>query len=205
MTNNKKGFTLAEVMVVVGLIGILLTMILINLNRNRIQTRDNMRVSDIQAIRLALEEYRASCGVFPATLELDASNTRNPSVDCNFQLGDFIPEIPTAPERANISQVLDNGVASSANVFNGYFYAALSTRANGPCFEYHIATELEFAGDNGQDPSKYLSEDHDFIKEGGSFDHACAGSPEDFGDDSDALGDDELGLYDFRSTNANSL
>lgn len=210
MRNTNKGFTLIELMVVVGLIAIMMTLILVNVRKNKVKTRDNIRIADIQSIRLALEEYRAACGVFPATLELDANNTRNNSVDCNFELGDFIPEIPTAPRRENISQVIDNGLASSANVFGGdstyggYFYAALSTRPNGPCFEYHLAAELEFAGDNGRDPSNYLMEDHDFVPDDGNFDDACGGSPQDFGGDATSE-DDEVGLYDFRSIASDSL
>lgn len=215
MRNTKKGFTLAEIMVVVGLIAILTTLILVGINRNKIQTRDNVRVSDIQSIRLALEQYRASCGVFPATLELDTNNTRtslqpNSSNGCRFSLGDFIAEIPTAPVRSNTSQVISQGLANSTNVFGGdstfggYFYAGLSSRNNGPCFEYHIAAELEYATNNDQEPSRYLSLDHDFANGEGTYDRACAGSPQDFGSN-DALDDDVLGLYDFRSQDSEEI
>lgn len=215
MKNTNKGFTLAEIMVVVGLIAILMTLILVGINRNKVQTRDNVRVSDIQSIRLALEQYRASCGVFPASLDLDTNNTRtslqqSSSNGCRFTLGDFIPEIPTAPVRSNASQVINQGIANSANVFGGdttfggYFYAGLSSRNNGPCFEYHIAAELEYAIDNDEEPSRYLSLDHDFAGGEGTYDRACAGSPLDFGSNN-AENDDELGLYDFRSQKAGEI
>jgi prepilin-type N-terminal cleavage/methylation domain-containing protein len=208
MKQNKNGFTLIELMVVVGLIAILLAMVLINLNKNRIRARDNIRVAHIQTIRLALEEYRAVCGVFPATLELDTNNTRtslqqSSSNGCEFELGDFIPEIPTAPALADGSQILADGVARNENVFGGYYYAGLSTQVNGPCFEYHIAAELEFKAENGIVSSQYLSKDHDFIPDDGVFNHSCSNSPQDFGDD--AEDDDALGLYNFRSTNTGSL
>ena len=211
MKKTNTGFTLAELMVVVGLIAILMTLVLINLNQNRVQTRDNLRVADIQSIRLALEQYRASCGVFPATLDLDTNNTRTSlpqnSINggCQFELGDFISEIPTAPRRSNVSQVIDNNVVDNNNIFGGdttyggYFYAGLSSRPdNGPCFDYHLAAELEYAEDNSETPSRFLEQDHDFAAGDAPFEYSCANSPNDFGDDDD----DDMGLYDFRSQQA---
>jgi prepilin-type N-terminal cleavage/methylation domain-containing protein len=200
MKNINKGFTLAELMVVIGLIAILMTFTLISINKNKVQTRDNLRVSDIQTIRLALEQYRASCGVFPATLELDTNNTRSNPSGCQFELGDFIAEIPKAPKRSNVSQVLIKRVAQKDNDYSGYFYAGLSSRSDGPCFDYHIAAELEYAADNGETPSKYLELDHDFVAGDEPFNFACINSPNDFGIGGDD--DDIIGLYNFRSQKA---
>lgn len=194
-----KGFTLVELIVVVGLITILLVLVLSSFSKNRMKTRDNLRVAHIDTIRLALEQYRNSCGVFPATLEVEADNGRNGT--CDYKLGNFLPEIPTAPEREGNS-LLISGTVPNAAVFNGYFYAGLSTGVDGvgPCYEYHLGAELEFATNNGQDSSYHLSEDHDFENEEGDFDARCAGSVNDFGSSNPAT-DDLNGLYDFRSTN----
>lgn len=204
MINKQKGFTLAEVMVVVGLIAVLLTMVLINLNRNRIQTRDNIRVADIQMIRLALEEYRANCGVFPATLELDTNNTRtslqqNSPGGCDFELGDFIAEIPIPPAYANSSAV-------NPQMNGSYLYVGLSSRSSGqrPCFDYHIAVQLENGKENnynnGENADNFAN-DHDFrATNNETYRFVCTGS----GSLIENADDDDYGLYDFRSSNSGS-
>jgi len=194
--NNKKGFTLVELMVVVGLIAILLTVILGSVRGNKMKSRDNVRISHIQELRLALEAYRSTCQVFPRTLSLTENNSRRPGVDCDAEFGDFIGTLPVAPTREGSSLLLGDEVPNAAN-YSGYFYIGLSTNVNGPCYEYHIGTELEFAEDNGENSSSFLNEDHDFTPGDGDFGSRC-GPTADFGDDPDS--DDEQGLYDFRST-----
>ena len=193
----QRAFTLVELIVVVGLIAIILILILLSLSKNRMATRDNLRASHIETIRLGLESYRAQCGVFPATLEIDADNGRDGT--CAITFGDVLSEIPTAPNRDGDSLLIDDEVPSAA-VFNGYFYAGLSTSVNGPCYEYHLGAELELAENNGQDSSGFLDKDYDFEDNEGDYDSRCSGSVADFGSSSVA-DDDADGLYDFRSVN----
>ncbi|MDO8511680.1 MAG: type II secretion system protein [bacterium] len=64
---NKKGFTLIELMVVIGIIGILSSLILVSLNLARSRARDGQRRNDIKQIMTALELYYASNGEYPNT------------------------------------------------------------------------------------------------------------------------------------------
>jgi prepilin-type N-terminal cleavage/methylation domain-containing protein len=199
MKNINKGFTLAELMVVVGLIAILMTFTLISINKNKVQTRDNLRVSDIQTIRLALEQYRASCGVFPQRLGIEIKNTRTPGGDCNFTLGDFISEIPGPPEYGSSDQVNDQMGPGE------YLYVGLSSRRNGPCFDYHIGVQLEDGKgndyDNGENQKNFRA-DHDFEANGTEiYRYSCAGS----GNLIQGANDDQNGIYDFRSQNSEGL
>lgn len=190
------GFTMVELIVIIALITILMVIVLGGLNRSRMKARDNVRVAGIQEIRLALEEYRARCGVFPESLDADTDNARTGT--CQTTLGEIISVIPTAPERPNAS-LLSSSTAPSGTYVNGFLYSGLSTDINGPCYDYHIGVELEYAEDNGQDKSSYLNEDHDFEKGEGQYDERC-GAALDFGSNN-ILDDDEKGLYDFRSVN----
>lgn len=198
MKNTNKGFTLTELMVVVGLIAILMTLILVGINRNKVQTRDNIRISDIQSIRLALEQYRASCGVFPATLDLDTNNTRN-TAECNFELGDFISQIPTPPGYGN-----SDGVNPQMN--GEYLYVGLSSRTSGfrPCFEYNLGIQLENGKEdsysNGQN-AKYFELDHDFNASDSTYRYPCTGSGRII-EDTD---NDSYGIYDFMSQKSERL
>ncbi|MEK9181406.1 MAG: type II secretion system protein [Patescibacteria group bacterium] len=68
--NKKSGFTLIEILVVIGIIAILATIVLIAINpaRQFAQTRDTQRVSSINAISNAIGQKIADCkGVFGAT------------------------------------------------------------------------------------------------------------------------------------------
>lgn len=179
-----------EVLVVIAVIAILMTIVLSGFNNHRKKARDDVRVADIHAIRLALDHYRLNCGEFPNRLDLNADNGCRGGV--NF--GDFILEIPTSPEYAEGHRLFP------ASHGLDYFYAGLSTTTNGKCYEYHIATQLEYGADNafadGEQGAFFIA-DHDFEKYGGStYDSRCRSAEEDF-DDAE---DDVNGLYDFRST-----
>lgn len=68
MKNNKAGFTLIEIVIVLGIIGVIITLSVISLNSIRQSSRDTVRISDIKQIQSALELYRANIGHYPETI-----------------------------------------------------------------------------------------------------------------------------------------
>lgn len=60
-----KGFTLIELLVVISIIGILTTLVMVNLNAARERARDTQRKSDINNIQTALRLYYNDIGSFP--------------------------------------------------------------------------------------------------------------------------------------------
>lgn len=63
--NKKRGFTLIELLVVIAIIGILATIVVVNVNSARAKARDVKRISDLQQIQTALEMYYAGKGQYP--------------------------------------------------------------------------------------------------------------------------------------------
>jgi general secretion pathway protein G len=66
---TNKGFTLIELIVVISIIGVLASLLMTNFMQVREKTRDGVRKSDLQQIRLALESYRLDEGHYPPASE----------------------------------------------------------------------------------------------------------------------------------------
>lgn len=74
-----KGFSLVELLVVIGIIGILVAIVYANFAQGRAQTRDKVRQTTLADIQLAVEQYKAQTGTYPlagcgATLTQWATN-----------------------------------------------------------------------------------------------------------------------------------
>ncbi|MCX6806524.1 MAG: prepilin-type N-terminal cleavage/methylation domain-containing protein [Candidatus Berkelbacteria bacterium] len=65
MLKKSKSFTLIELMVVIFIIGILTTLIMVNLSEARARSRDARRKADVDSIRAALEMYYEVKGSYP--------------------------------------------------------------------------------------------------------------------------------------------
>jgi general secretion pathway protein G len=63
--NVSRGFTFLELLVVIGLIGILTVMAVVSYGSVNKRSRDARRKSDIEQLRSALEMYRADNGYYP--------------------------------------------------------------------------------------------------------------------------------------------
>ncbi|WP_416208538.1 type II secretion system protein [Fodinibius sp.] len=65
MFNDHKGFTLVEILVVVGILGLLASVVYANLGGARQSANDARRISDVTSISDALELYYARNRKFP--------------------------------------------------------------------------------------------------------------------------------------------
>lgn len=63
--NERAGFTLVELLIVLAIIGILAGLIGVNLTTVRAKARDNQRQSDLGALAVALENYRSDNKRYP--------------------------------------------------------------------------------------------------------------------------------------------
>lgn len=57
---KRRGFTIVELIITIAIMGILMTLAVVNLNASQIKARDDERASDVQAIALALENFYVS-------------------------------------------------------------------------------------------------------------------------------------------------
>lgn len=66
---QRKGFTLVELLVAVGIIGVLASVSVVSLNSVRQKGRDAKRISEVKQMQNALEAYYASNGSYPLSVE----------------------------------------------------------------------------------------------------------------------------------------
>jgi len=108
MTNTKKttdkGFTLIEILVVIGIIAILAAVVLVAINpaRQFAQANDSTRSSNVNTILNGIGQFIADeRGTLPAGLPDAGDPAEDISEDlCNSIVPDFIPALPTDPTSA---------------------------------------------------------------------------------------------------------
>lgn len=116
----RKGFTLIEILITLGIFLVILSIVIASISSARLGSRDGKRIADINQIRLALEQYYDACGQYPQS-PLTTGSSSGCSGSTN--LGNFISQIPKDP------------------LGSDYYYYPIGT--SGVCYTYHISATLE--------------------------------------------------------------
>lgn len=114
---NYSGFTLLEILIVVTILGILLTVLYLSLLGNTAKARDARRKSDLNKLKVKMEDYNNENGKYPTNLD--------PTL-CHQQFGKY-GDLPCDP------------------INNGEFRYKYVTDARGSM--YKIYTRLEYDQD----------------------------------------------------------
>lgn len=141
--SKQKGFTLVELLVVIAIIGILATLLILQLGVARQRARDAKRISDIAQIQSALELYFDDAGNYPNTQDLALLKPK------------YLTVIPIPPLSSGCGTTFSG---NAANRCYGYAYQTGTTRP----VKYHLWAELE------QD-AQALDADVDFDSGTGGF------------------------------------
>jgi general secretion pathway protein G len=103
LRKNERGFTLIEIMVVVVIIGLLATLVTVNLLENADKAKVVKARADIKALENALELYKLDSGRYPNTQEgVKALVTKTESHD-SYIKGGSVPKDPWGKEYVYLS------------------------------------------------------------------------------------------------------
>lgn len=94
LTQEKKGFTLIELIIVISVITVLSTIVLAAMSQGRVKARDTQRISDLAQIQLALRVYKDSNGAYPV---FDEGISIGKGSLFDIKMKDFFPVIPSDP------------------------------------------------------------------------------------------------------------
>lgn len=99
------GFTLIEIVIVIGIMAVLTAIIYSSFDASKAQSRDQKRVSDISSIQIALEQYFQKNGVYPVQLPslvptYISEIPKDPSTNTNYN-GNYFPMSRTATNNSD--------------------------------------------------------------------------------------------------------
>jgi len=113
----KRGFTIIEILVVIGIIAVLTVIIFPSINNIRAKNRDAERVADLASIQLGLSMYYNQHSAYPANLNILTNSS------------------PT--------KYLTTDSITPPNSYDTYHYVPLTRYPNTRCTYYHLGTKLE--------------------------------------------------------------
>ncbi|MBI3384754.1 prepilin-type N-terminal cleavage/methylation domain-containing protein [Candidatus Gottesmanbacteria bacterium] len=100
MIRKKRGYTLLEILMVMGIIGILLAVSASAFLSARLTARDARRKTDLEQIRGAIETYKADKNVYPGSQSVPTQSSGNVSSLATFLVSgsnQYISAIPSDP------------------------------------------------------------------------------------------------------------
>lgn len=135
---NAAGFTLVELLVVLAIIGIISSLVTVNVVTVRAKARDNQRQADLAALAVALENYRSEQKAYPE----QSTGLTDASVALSALMPRYIDTLPKDPTRATAATV---GYQYATNSINVTEDSGIESRRAGSLFVLDARLEREVA------------------------------------------------------------
>lgn len=93
---SRNGFTLIELLVVIFIIGLLASIVVVNVNIARLKSRDARRIADIETVRTAIELYNDNTNAYPVQTATCTSALYSSSL-AGLVSNNLLPVLPLDP------------------------------------------------------------------------------------------------------------
>lgn len=143
---NARGFTLVEIVVVIGIIAVLSSIVMANLGTAKAKSRDAKRITELAQIELALEVYKQAYGRYPAAGCSRGTSWTGHGSDATYG-GSCAQYI------AGLSNILTLPVDSGTTVY-GYTYKTDASGTEYKLMAYNVM-ETKSVGAVGDQYSRY--------------------------------------------------
>lgn len=154
---NKRAFTIVELIVVIAIMGILITLSVVNMRDSQINARDSERKADMEALALQLEIYytsgsaaSTSTGEYPSTIELIGNE---PTLLRDLNPNSLnIPGTTTSGLIAATNNITTTSGVTPASTVDSYIYqpiagdGSLCTLASQECRKFNLYYSFEADG-----------------------------------------------------------
>ncbi len=99
--NKQKGFTILEMVVVIGIIAIIATIGLSSYTSVQKKAKDSRRMADVELIRAAVEQYRSNNNAYPPAVPYPSGNTGicDPT---GCASGIYLQKLPVDPDKTQV-------------------------------------------------------------------------------------------------------
>ena len=105
LKDRDSGFTLIEILIVIGIIAILAAIVIVAINpaRQFAQARNTQRISNVNTILNAVGQYMVdNHGLLPSAITTTAQNISSTGANlCPALVPTYIPSLPSDPQAAN--------------------------------------------------------------------------------------------------------
>lgn len=119
----RRAFTLVELLVTIGIIGILASTVVVNVSRSRGKARDARRKADLKALQTALEAFNDDNGSYPSTNNqflLETTTAWVPGLTPNYLA--VLPSDPTRGKATTTAGGCNDSIAGYAYYGTGSDY-----------------------------------------------------------------------------------
>lgn len=146
LRKTSSGFTVLEFLIVLAIIIILVAIALPALERARTRSYNEKIVTDLKSMALGLEQFKQSCGEYPATISADAP-CGDGEKNSGITLRNFIPMINdysfNSPDPSKVANIQ---------------YFRFSTGNATFCTGFHIGAQLRNNGTNDSNFDSFLGD-----------------------------------------------